>query len=161
MEIASANFQWDISDNLELTYIASSTYDLNRGQSPQNFPATLLVTPAPRGSSRPARRPWPFPTGSGFNPNIVTVPNGLGLGALIETNTRNKRRAVFAGGATGVLAGQRVSYVVGAYFADTNADVADDRNNHEPGVPAIVGHEHPTAIRSAFQRVLLQYPRGG
>ena len=123
MELASAIFQWDISDNLELTYIASSTYDLNRGQSPQNFPATLMVYPGTARIVTPGAPTVPVPTGSGFNPNIVTVPNGLGLGALIETNTDNKRRAFSQEVRLASSPNQRVSYVVGAYFADTNADV--------------------------------------
>ena len=123
MEIASAIFQWDISDNLELTYIASSTYDLNRGQSPQNFPVTLMVYPGTARIVTPGPPTVPVPTGSGFNPNVVTVPNGLGLGALIETNTNNKRRAFSQEVRLASSPNQRVSYVVGAYFADTNADV--------------------------------------
>ena len=123
IEIASANFQWDISDKLELTYIASSTYDLNRGQSPQNFPATLLVYPGTAQIVTPGAPTVAVPTGSGFNPNIVTVPNGLGLGALIETNTRNKRRGTSHEFRLSSSPDERVSYVVGAYFADTNADV--------------------------------------
>jgi iron complex outermembrane receptor protein len=123
MEIASANFQWDISDNLELTFISSSTYDLNRGQSPQNFPATLFVYPGTAQIVTPGAPTVPVPTGSGFNPNIVTVPNGLGLGALIETNTRNRRRAASQELRLASSPDRRVSYVVGAYFADTNADV--------------------------------------
>ena len=124
MEIASANFQWSINDNLDLTFITSSTYDLNRGQSPQNFPATLFVYPT--GSAQivtPGGPTVAVPTGSGFNPNIVTVPNGLGLGAMIETNTRNKRRASSQEVRLSSSSDERVSYVVGAYYADTNADV--------------------------------------
>jgi outer membrane receptor protein involved in Fe transport len=123
MEIASANCQWDINDNLALTFISSSTYDLNRGQSPQNFPATLLVYPGTARIVTPGGPTVPVPTGSGFNPNIVTVPNGLGLGALIETNTRNKRRATSQELRLASSPDKRVSYVVGAFFADTNADV--------------------------------------
>ncbi len=123
IEIASADFQWDINDNLELRYIASSTYDLNRGQSPQNFPATLFVYPGTAQIVTPGEPTVQVPTGSGFNPNIVTVPNGLGLGALIETNTRNERRATSHEFRLTSSPDKRVSYVVGAYFADTNADV--------------------------------------
>ena len=123
MEIASANFQWDINDKLALTYIASSTYDLNRGQSPQNFPATLMVYPGTARIVTPGAPTVPVPTGSGFNPNIVTVPNGLGLGAMIETNTHNSRRAFSQELRLASSPNQRVSYVVGAYFADTNADI--------------------------------------
>ncbi len=123
IEIASANFRWDISDKLELTYVASSTYDLNRGQSPQNFPATLLVYPGTARIVTPGAPTVAVPTGSGFNPNIVTVPNGLGLGALIETNTRNSRRGTAHEFRLASSPEERVSYVVGAYFASTNADV--------------------------------------
>src|SRR5690606_3203873 len=89
VEIASANFQWSINDDFELAFIASTTYDLNRGQSPQNFPATLFVYPGSARILLPGGTTVNVPTGSGFNLNIVTVPNGLGLGAMIETNTRN------------------------------------------------------------------------
>ena len=123
MEIASANFQWDINDNLALTFVSSSTYDLNRGQSPQNFPATLLVYPGTARIVTPGGPTVAVPTGSGFNPNIVTVPNGLGLGALIETNTRNTRRAASQEVRLASSPDRRVSYVVGAYFADTHAAI--------------------------------------
>jgi outer membrane receptor protein involved in Fe transport len=123
IEIASANFQWQVTDKLELTYVASSTYDLNRGESPQNFPATLFVYPGTARIVTPGRPTVLVPSGSGFNPNIVTVPNGLGLGALIETNTTNKRRGTSHEFRLTSSPDERVSYVVGAYFADTNAAV--------------------------------------
>ena len=122
-EIASANFQWDITDNLELSFISSSTYDLNRGQSPQNFPATLFVYPGTAQIVTPGQPTVAVPTGSGFNPNIVTVPNGLGLGAMIETNTENKRRGTSQEVRLASSPDQRFSYVVGAYFAETNANI--------------------------------------
>jgi outer membrane receptor protein involved in Fe transport len=96
---------------------------LNRGQSPQNFPATLLVYPGTARIVTPGAPTVAVPTGSGFNPNIVTVPNGLGLGALIETNTRNKRRGVSHELRLASSPDERVSYVVGAYFAETDADI--------------------------------------
>ena len=124
IDIASANFRWDISDKLTLTYVASSTYDLNRGQSPQNFPATLFVyLPGIAQIVTPGAPTVGVPTGSGFNPNIVTVPNGLGLGAMIETNTRNSRRGTSHEFRLASSPDERVSYVVGAYFASTNADI--------------------------------------
>jgi iron complex outermembrane receptor protein len=123
IEIASATLKWDVSDNLQLTYISSYTYDLNRGQSPQNFPVTLMVYPGTAHIVTPGGPTINVPTGSGFNPNVVTVPNGLGLGALIETNTNNHRNAASQELRLASSPDQRVSYVVGAYFADTHAAI--------------------------------------
>lgn len=124
IEIASATFDWNISDNLNLTYISSYTYDLNRGRSPQNFPLTLMQYPA--GTARietPGLPDVAIPNGVGFNPNVVTVPNGLGLGALLQTNTNNHRNAASQELRLASSPDQRVSYVVGAYFSDTHAAI--------------------------------------
>ena len=63
------------------------------------------------------------PTGSGFNPNVTSVPNGLGLGALIETNTDNTRNALAQEVRLASSPDQRVSYVAGAYFSNTRARI--------------------------------------
>jgi len=131
IEIASANFNWDISDNLHLTFVSSYTYDLNRGQSPQNFPLTLMAYPSISGGfpTNTARIVTPglpdvaVTSGVGYNPNVVTVPNGLGLGALLETHTNNHRNAASQELRLSSSPDQRVSYVVGAYFSDTHAAI--------------------------------------
>jgi len=124
IEIASATFNWDVSDNLHLTYVSSYTYDLNRGQSPQNFPLTLMAYPP--GTARIVTAGLPdvaVTSGVGYNPNVVTVPNGLGLGALLETNTNNHRNAASQELRLASSPEQRVSYVIGAYFSDTHAAI--------------------------------------
>lgn len=124
IQIGSATFNWNITDNLHLTFISSYTYDLNRGQSPQNFPLTLMGYPT--GSARIVTAGLPdvnVPSGVGYNPNVVTVPNGLGLGALLETNTNNHRNAASQELRLSSTVNDRVSYVVGAYFADTHAAI--------------------------------------
>jgi iron complex outermembrane recepter protein len=123
VDIASADFQWDISNNLHLTYVSSFTHDTSVGQSPQNFPATLFVYPGTAQIVTPGEPTIAVPTGSGFNPNVTSVPNGLGLGALIETNTNNRRNAASQELRLASSPDQRVSYVVGAYFANTRATV--------------------------------------
>lgn len=135
IEIASANFDWDISDNLHLTYISSYTYDLNRGQSPQNFPLTLLAYPGTARITIPGTPPTVInvPTGTGYNPNVVTVPNGLGLGALLETNTNNHRNAASQELRLASSPDQRVSYVAGAYFSDTHAAIRQVATTTEEG----------------------------
>jgi iron complex outermembrane recepter protein len=123
LDVGSVNFQWDISDTLQLKSITSYVQDLNRGQSPQNFPITLFVYPGTAQIVTPGQAPIPVPTGSGFNPNVTSVPNGLGLGALLETNTHNQRQALSQEIRLASASDQRVSYVVGAYFANTQATV--------------------------------------
>ncbi len=123
LDVGSAIFQWDIADNLQLKAITSYVQDLNRGQSPQNFPITLFVYPGTAQIVTPGQSNIPVPTGSGFNPNVTSVPNGLGLGALLETNTHNQRQALSQEIRLASSSDERVSYVVGAYFANTQATV--------------------------------------
>lgn len=63
------------------------------------------------------------PTGSGFNANVTSTPNGLGLGALIETNTHNEREVLSQEVRLTSSANERISFVAGAYFAHTDTDV--------------------------------------
>ncbi len=139
MEISSGIFNWQIADNLKLTSVSSFTYDLSRGQSPQNFPVTLFVHPGTAHIVIPGQPDIAVPTGSGFNPNITAVPNGLGLGALIRTNTNN-RRNVFSQELR--LAGQptdRVSYVVGAYYSNARARVLQYAETTDEGFRQLAG----------------------
>jgi outer membrane receptor protein involved in Fe transport len=123
LDVGSANFQWDISDTLQLKSITSYVQDLNRGQTPQNFPITLFVYPGTAQVVTPGQAPIPVPTGQGFNPNVTSVPNGLGLGALLETHTHNQRQELSQEIRLASSSDQRVSYVVGAYFANTQTTV--------------------------------------
>ena len=139
LDVGSANFQWDISDKLQLKAITSYVHDLNRGQSPQNFPLTLFVYPGTAQIVTPGQPAIPVPTGSSFNPNVTSVPNGLGLGALIETNTHNERNALSQEIRLESAADQRVSYVVGAYFANTRATVRQFAQTSEQGFEQLDG----------------------
>ncbi len=139
LDVASATFQWDISDGLQLKAITSYVQDLNRGQSPQNFPITLFVYPGTAQIVTPGQPTIPVPTGSGFNPNVTSVPNGLGLGALLETNTHNQRQALSQEIRLASSGDQRVSYVVGAYFTNTQAVVRQVATSSDLGFQQLDG----------------------
>jgi iron complex outermembrane receptor protein len=124
LDVGTVNFQWDITNDLQLKSITSFVQDLNRGESPQNFPVTLFVYPGTAQVVTPGQTPIPIPTGSGFNPNVTSVPNGLGLGALIETHTHNQRQELSQEIRLASSSDQRLSYVVGAYFANTQTQVS-------------------------------------
>jgi len=139
MEIGSAIFNWELSDDVTLTSVSSFTQDLSRGQSPQNFPVTLFVHPGTAHIVMPGQPDISVPTGSGFNPNITSVPNGLGLGALIRTNTNNKRN-VFSQELRLASAPDRpVSYVVGAYFSNARARVLQYAETSDAGFQQLSG----------------------
>jgi iron complex outermembrane recepter protein len=139
LDVGSANFQWDVSDKLQLKAITSYVHDLNRGQSPQNFPLTLFVYPGTARIVAPGQPAIAVPTGSSFNPNVTSVPNGLGLGALIETNTHNERNALSQEIRLESSSDQRISYVVGAYFANTRATVSQFAQTSEQGFEQLDG----------------------
>jgi iron complex outermembrane receptor protein len=67
--------------------------------------------------------PIVIPGGVPFNPNVTSTANGLDLGAYIETNTRNLRTVASQEVRLTSPADERVSYVVGAYFASTKGTV--------------------------------------
>jgi iron complex outermembrane recepter protein len=139
LDIGSVDFQWDLTDHLQLKSITSYTRDLSRGQSPQNFPITLFVYPGTAQIVTPGQAPIFVPTGSGFNPNVTSVPNGLGLGALLETNTHNQRDAFSQEVRLASSADERVSYVVGAYFANTRATVTQFAQTSDLGFRQLSG----------------------
>jgi len=139
LDVGSATFQWDIADDLQLKSITSYVQDLNRGQSPQNFPITLFVYPGTAQIVTPGQPTISVPTGSGFNPNVTAVPNGLGLGALLETNTHNQRQALSEEIRLASSSDQRVSYVVGAYFANTQAVVRQVATSSDLGFQQLDG----------------------
>jgi len=139
LDVASADFQWDIADDLQLKSITSYIKDLNRGQSPQNFPVTLFVYPGTAKIVTPGLPDISVPTGSGFNPNVTSVPNGLGLGALIETNTHNQRNVFSEELRLASSPEQRISYVVGAYFANTRTTVKQYAETSDLGFQQLSG----------------------
>ncbi len=139
LDVGSLNFQWDITNNLQLKSITSYVQDLNRGQSPQNFPVTLFVYPGTAQIVTPGQPTIPVPTGSGFNPNVTSVPNGLGLGALLETNTHNQRQSLSQELRLASSSEQTVSYVVGAYFANTQAVVRQVATSSNQGFEQLDG----------------------
>jgi iron complex outermembrane recepter protein len=123
LEIGSADFQWDLSDDMQLKSITSFVNDLNRGQSPQNFPVVLFVHPGTARIVTPGLPNIAVPTGSGFNANVTSTPDGLGLGALIRTNTNNKRNVFSQEVRLSSTENERVSYVAGAFFSNTRSGV--------------------------------------
>lgn len=139
LDVASVDFQWDVTDDLQLKSITSYINDLNRGQSPQNFPITLLVYPGTGQIVTPGKPTIAVPTGSGFNPNVTSVPNGLGLGALIETNTHNKRQALSQEFRLTSSPDKRISYVVGAYVANTRTTVRNYAETSDLGFQQLSG----------------------
>lgn len=139
MQIGSAIFNWDLGNSLTLTSVSSFTQDLSRGQSPQNFPVTLFVHPGTAHIVTPGQPDVSVPTGSGFNPNITAVPNGLGLGALIRTNTNNKRNVFSQEVRLASEPDNRVSYVVGAYFSNARARVLQYAETTDEGFRQLAG----------------------
>jgi outer membrane receptor protein involved in Fe transport len=122
-EIGSAIFNWNLQDGLRLTAVTSFTQDTSTGQSPQNFPITLLAYPGTARIITPGLPNITVGTGSGFNPNVTSVPNGLGLGAILETNTNNRRNMLSQEVRLASSPDKRVSFVIGGYFSNTRERV--------------------------------------
>jgi iron complex outermembrane receptor protein len=123
LEISSADFEWEIKEGLQLKSVTSFTSDLSRGQSPQNFPLGQLAYPGTATLITPGLPNRAVTTGTTFNPNVTDVPNGLGLGALIETNTRNKRTALSQEVRLSYSPVESFSYILGAFFSNTRTGV--------------------------------------
>lgn len=124
LDVASLDFQWQVRDDLELRAITSWVDDFNKGISPQNFHQGL-TSYRTAGSAvyvEPGRDPILIPGGVNFNPNVTATPNGLPLGAYIQTNTRNMREMISQELRLSSVQ-DRFSYVVGAYFAKTTGVV--------------------------------------
>jgi iron complex outermembrane recepter protein len=141
MQVTSLNLQWALTQSLNLTAITSYVDDVNTGRSPQNFHQGLLSyrTAGNAAYVVPGSSAVVIPGGVGLNPNITGTPNGLGLGAYIETNTRNSRDAIsqeirLASGTDGKL-----SYVVGGYFANTRATVTQRADASDLGFIQMTG----------------------
>jgi iron complex outermembrane recepter protein len=139
LEIGSVDFRWDITDDLQLKSITSYTLDTSRGQSPQNFPVTLFVHPGTAHIVTPGLPDITVPTGSGFNPNITSTPDGLGLGALIRTNTDNQRNALSQELRLASSPDQRVSFIVGTFFSNTRAWVKQRAETTDLGFRQLSG----------------------
>lgn len=123
LEISSADFEWQIKEDLQLKSVTSFTSDLSRGTSPQNFPLGQLAYPGSATLITPGLPNRNVPTGTTFNPNVTDVPNGLGLGALIQTNTHNKRTALSQEVRLSYSPYESFNYILGAFFSNTRTGV--------------------------------------
>ncbi len=139
LEIGSVDFQWDIRQGLELKSITSFTSDLSRGQSPQNFPLGQLAYPGTATLITPGLPNRAVTTGTAFNPNVTDVPNGLGLGALFETNTHNKRTALSQEVRLSSSEHERFSYILGAFYSNTRTGVSQIARANDGGFRQFFG----------------------
>jgi outer membrane receptor protein involved in Fe transport len=139
LEIGSVDFQWDIREGLQLKSITSFTSDLSRGQSPQNFPLGQLAYPGTATLITPGLPNRAVTTGTTFNPNVTDVPNGLGLGALFETNTHNKRTALSQEVRLSSSEDERFSYILGAFFSNTRTGVSQIARANDGGFRQFFG----------------------
>ena len=142
LDVASADFKWDLSDDKELRFITSYVFDRSTGSSPQNFHqgqvnyaaagGAIYVIPDGGGTRT-------FSTGVPFNPNVTSTPNGLGLGAYIKTNTRNVRTTLSQEVRLTSLGDNRLTYVLGAYFAETNGRINQRADASDLGFQQMAG----------------------
>lgn len=141
LQVLTLNGQWDLTERLHLTAINSYIGDRDVGQSPQNFHQGLLsyVNAGNASYVVPGSAPGTIPGGVLFNPNITSTPNGLGLGAYIETNTRNSRAGISEELRLSSPADQAFSYVIGAYFANTRVTVTQRADASDPGFIQMTG----------------------
>jgi len=141
LQVGSLNWQWSINDDLQLSAISSYIKDLNKGQSPQNFHQSFLSYAAAGFAhyTVPGAPVVTIPGGVLLNPNITGTPNGLGLGAYIETNTRNSRNGISQELRLASAADKTWSYVVGAYFSRTNAVVSQRADASDLGFIQMTG----------------------
>jgi len=141
LQVGSLNWQWSINDDLQLSAISSYIKDLNKGQSPQNFHQSFLSYAAAGFAhyAVPGAPVVTIPGGVLLNPNITGTPNGLGLGAYLETNTRNSRNGISQEVRLASTADKRWSYVVGAYFSRTNAVVGQRADASDLGFIQMTG----------------------
>ena len=140
LDVATADFQWNISDDIELRSITSWVDDLNTGQSPQNFHQGFISYRNAGNAiyQQPGQSPIMIPGGVGFNPNVTSTPNGLGLGAYLQTNTNNAREVLTQEfrltGSSG-----RLDYVIGSYFAKTTGVVRQMATTTDLGFVQLTG----------------------
>ncbi len=139
MQLGSSIFNWRLNDDVTLTAATSFTQDTSRGQSPQNFPVTFYVHPGTARVILPGGQTFSVGTGSGFNPNITSTPDGLGLGALIRTNTDNRRNVFSQEVRLANSPGNRLNYVVGAFLSNARARVRQYAETSDEGFQQFSG----------------------
>jgi iron complex outermembrane recepter protein len=141
LQVASLNGQWSINDELQLTAVSSYIQDLNKGQSPQNFHQGFVSFRAAGNATYvvPGSPAIVIPGGVLLNPNITGTPNGLGLGAYIQTNTRNSRNGITQEIRLATATDRTFSYVVGAYFSRTNAVISQRADASDLGFIQMTG----------------------
>lgn len=125
LEVASLNAEWNVTEDLTIRSVTSYIEDLNKGQNPQNFHQGLTSYRNVGNASytEPGKPAIPIPGGVNYNPNVTGTPNGLGLGAYIQPNTRNTRFGFSQEFRASSRPDKPVSFVVGVYFANTRATV--------------------------------------
>jgi iron complex outermembrane receptor protein len=123
LDVATLDYQWQVRDDIELRSITSWVEDVNTGNSPQNFhQGQVSYRNAGNAFYTDGALRLTVPGGVNFNPNVTSTPNGLGLGAYLQTNTRNVREVLTQEfRLTGTT--DRLTYVVGSYFAKTDGVV--------------------------------------
>jgi iron complex outermembrane recepter protein len=140
LDVATVDFQWDVTDGVELRSITSWISDLNTGRSPQNF-HNGFISYRNAGNAIyqvPGQNPIMIPGGVGFNPNVTSTPNGLGLGAYLQTNTNNSREVIAQEfRLTGTT--DKFTYVLGSYFAKTNGVVRQIATTTDLGFVQLTG----------------------
>jgi outer membrane receptor protein involved in Fe transport len=140
LDVATVDYQWNITDGIELRSITSWIDDLNTGRSPQNF-HNGFISYRNAGNARyeePGKAPIMIPGGVGFNPNVTSTPNGLGLGAYLQTNTNNSREVLTQEfRLTGTA--DRLTYVIGSYFAKTTGVVRQIATTTDLGFVQLTG----------------------
>ena len=148
-EIASANFQWDITENLELTSSPRLPMISISGQSPQNFHQPCSFTPERPGSSHQGSR-----NGRTYRFRIQSERHlgsqRLVLGAMIETNTENTRHGIRRRYAS-PLRQISVSLHRREYFSKTHARHPDDRRGLERGFLELSGLSIPQRYGVPFK----------
>lgn len=140
LDVATVDYQWNIADGIELRSITSWIDDLNTGRSPQNFHQGFISYRNAGNAvyQEPGKSPIKIPGGVGFNPNVTSTPNGLGLGAYLQTNTNNSREVLTQEfRLTGTA--DRLTYVVGSYFAKTTGVVRQIATTTDLGFVQLTG----------------------
>lgn len=140
LDVATADFQWNVSEGIELRSITSWIDDLNTGRSPQNFHQGFISYRNAGNAiyQEAGQPPIMIPGGVGFNPNVTSTPNGLGLGAYLQTNTNNTREVLTQEfRLTGTA--DRLTYVIGSYFAKTTGVVRQIATTTDQGFVQLTG----------------------
>jgi iron complex outermembrane receptor protein len=141
LDVATIDYQWQITDEIELRSITSWIEDVNTGTSPQNFHQGQI-------SYRNAGNAWyvdnsiglrlAVPGGVGFNPNVTSTPNGLGLGAYLQTNTNNTRE-VLTQEFRMTADFDRFNFVLGSYFSKIDGVVRQKAATTDLGFQQMAG----------------------